>query len=165
MCLVFKTQIIFNKIKSKLVDTISYKTKSANKATVERGWVVLDADSKVLGRFASQVARILRGKHKASYTPHVNCGDRVIVINADKIRLTGRKWDDRVYLSHTGYPGGQRSKSPRELKAKSASLLIEHAVRGMLPKNRLGRELFRNLHVYNGPEHPHGAQKPKTLDV
>ena len=147
------------------MDTISYKTQSANKATVERGWVVLDADSKVLGRFASQVARILRGKHKAGYTPHVNCGDSVIVINADKIRLTGRKWDDKVYLSHTGYPGGQHSKSPRELKAKSASLLIEHAVRGMLPKSRLGRELFRNLHVYNGPEHPHGAQQPKTLDV
>jgi len=147
------------------VDTISYKTRSANKTTIEKGWVVLDADSQILGRFASQVARILRGKHKASFTPHVDCGDSVIVINADKIRMTGKKWDDKVYFTHTGYPGGQKSTSPKALKAKSASLLIERAVRGMLPKSRLGRELFRNMYVYNGSEHPHEAQQPKNLDV
>jgi len=147
------------------VDTLSYKTVSANKASIKKGWVVVDADSKVLGRFASQVARFLRGKHKASYTPHVDCGDRVIVINADKVRLTGKKWDDKVYLRHTGYPGGQRSSTPRDLKAKSASLIIEKAVRGMLPKNRLGRKLFRNLYVYDGPEHPHEGQNPEKVKL
>jgi large subunit ribosomal protein L13 len=147
------------------VNTLSYRTKSANRATVERGWVVMDADSQILGRFASQVARILRGKHKASYTPHVDCGDRVIVVNAEKVRLTGKKWDSKVYIRHTGYPGGQRFSTPRDLKAKSASLIIENAVRGMLPKNRLGRELFRNLYVYNTADHPHEAQQPKKIEV
>ena len=125
----------------------------------------MDADSQILGRFASQVARILRGKHKASYTPHVDCGDRVIVINADKVKLTGKKWDDKEYIRHTGYPGGQRFQSPRDLKAKSASLLVEKAVRGMLPKNRLGRKIFRNLYVYNGSEHPHEAQQPNEIKI
>lgn len=147
------------------MNTLSYRTKSANRATVERGWVVMDADSQILGRFASQVARILRGKHKASYTPHVDCGDRVIVVNAEKVRLTGKKWDSKVYIRHTGYPGGQRFSTPRDLKAKSASLIIENAVRGMLPKNRLGRELFRNLYVYNNADHPHEAQQPKKIEV
>ncbi len=147
------------------MDTLSYKTKSANRATIEKGWVVMDADSQILGRFASQVARILRGKHKASYTPHVDCGDRVIVINADKVKLTGKKWDDKEYIRHTGYPGGQRFQSPRDLKAKSASLLVEKAVRGMLPKNRLGRKIFRNLYVYNGSEHPHEAQQPNEIKI
>ncbi len=145
------------------MESISYKTSFANKATVQKGWVVVDADSQILGRFASQVARIIRGKHKASYTPHVDCGDRVIVINADKIRLTGKKWTDKQYIGYTGYPGGQRIATPRQLKAKSASLLIENAVRGMLPKNRLGRALFRNLYVYNGGEHPHSAQNPTSV--
>jgi large subunit ribosomal protein L13 len=147
------------------VDTLSYKTSSANRASVKKGWVLLDADSQVLGRFASQVARLLRGKHKASYTPHVDCGDRVIVINADKVRLTGKKWDDKVYVRHTGYPGGQRMSTPKELKAKSASLIVENAVRGMLPKSRLGRKIFKNLYVYNGPEHPHEAQNPETVNL
>lgn len=145
------------------MESISYRTVSANKATVEKGWVVVDADSQILGRLASQVARIIRGKHKASYTPHVDCGDRVIVINADKIRLTGKKWTDKQYVRHSGYPGGQRVSTPRQLKAKSASIIVENAVRGMLPKNRLGRSLFRNLYVYDGQEHPHGAQNPKVL--
>ena len=147
------------------MDTLSYKTSSANRASVKKGWVLMDADSQVLGRFASQVARLLRGKHKASYTPHVDCGDRVIVINADKVRLTGKKWDDKVYVRHTGYPGGQRMTTPKELKAKSASLIVENAVRGMLPKSRLGRKIFKNLYVYNGPEHPHEAQNPEKVNL
>ncbi len=147
------------------MDTLSFKTISANKATVDKGWVIVDADAKVLGRFSSEVAKIIRGKHKPGYTPHVDCGDNVIVINADKIRLTGSKWTDRVYLSHTGYPGGQRQTTPRELKNKSAALLVERAVRGMLPKNRLGRALFKNLYVYEGTEHPHEAQKPKEIKL
>jgi large subunit ribosomal protein L13 len=145
------------------VDTLSYKTKSANAATVEKNWVVVDAQAAVLGRFASEVARILRGKHKPYYTPHVDCGDNVIVINADKVRLTGRKMDEKVYVRHTGYPGGQRISTPKLLKQKSSSILVEKAVRGMLPKNRLGRQLYRNLYVYNGSEHPHAAQQPKEL--
>ncbi|MCH6198713.1 50S ribosomal protein L13 [Aquiflexum sp. LQ15W] len=145
------------------MDTLSYKTKSANAATVEKNWVVVDAQAAVLGRFASEVAKILRGKHKPYYTPHVDCGDNVIVINADKVRLTGRKMDEKVYVRHTGYPGGQRISTPKLLKAKSSSILVEKAVRGMLPKTRLGSQLYRNLFVYNGPEHPHAAQQPKEL--
>lgn len=152
-----------NNLSKNLVESISYKTQYVNKATVERGWVVVDADAQILGRLASQVARIIRGKHKASYTPHVDCGDRVIVINADKIRLTGKKWDDKQYVRHSGYPGGQRVATPKQLKAKSASLIVENAVRGMLPKNRLGRKLFKNLYVYNDGEHPHEAQNPKEV--
>ena len=147
------------------MDTLSYKTKSANAATVEKNWVVVDAQAAVLGRFASEVARILRGKHKPYYTPHVDCGDNVIVINADKVRLTGRKMDEKVYVRHTGYPGGQRISTPKLLKQKSSSILVEKAVRGMLPKNRLGRQLYRNLYVYNGSEHPHAAQQPKDLKL
>lgn len=145
------------------MDTLSYKTKSANAATVDKQWVVVDAQSAVLGRFASEVAKILRGKHKPNFTPHVDCGDNVIVINADKVRLTGRKMDEKVYVRHTGYPGGQRISTPKLLKEKSASILVEKAVRGMLPKNRLGRQMYRNLFVYNGPEHPHAAQQPKEV--
>tara|TARA_R110002012_G_scaffold252147_1_gene430641 strand:- start:476522 stop:476965 length:444 start_codon:yes stop_codon:yes gene_type:complete len=147
------------------VDTLSYKTISANKATVEKDWVVVDAAGKVLGRFASDVAKILRGKNKPSFTPNVDCGDNVIVINTDKIIMTGKKWDDRTYQTYTGYPGGQREITPRQLKAKSSTLLVERAVRGMLPKNRLGRELFRNLYVYEGAEHGHEAQKPKVKEI
>lgn len=147
------------------MDTLSYKTVSANAATVEKNWVVVDAQSAVLGRFASGVAKILRGKNKPSYTPHVDCGDNVIVINADKVRMTGRKMDEKVYVRHTGYPGGQRISTPKLLKQKSASILVEKAVRGMLPKNRLGRELYRNLYVYNGSEHPHAAQQPKEIKL
>lgn len=147
------------------MDNLSYKTISANKATVEKNWVVVDADSKVLGRFASDVAKIIRGKNKPSYTPNVDCGDNVIVVNADKVRMTGKKWTDKVYVSHTGYPGGQKKTTPKELKAKSSTLLVERAVRGMLPKNRLGSALFGNLYVYEGAEHPHEAQQPKEIKL
>lgn len=147
------------------MDTLSYKTVSANKATTDKQWVVVDADAKILGRLASDVAKIIRGKNKPNYTPHVDCGDNVIVINSDKVRLTGKKWDDRVYLRYTGYPGGQRKTTPRQLKEKSSTLLIERAVRGMLPKTRLGRQLFHNLHVYAGTEHSHEAQQPKEIQL
>lgn len=147
------------------MDNLSYKTISANKATVEKNWVVVDADSKVLGRLASDVAKIIRGKNKPSYTPNVDCGDNVIVVNADKVRMTGKKWTDKVYVSHTGYPGGQKKTTPSELKAKSSTLLVERAVRGMLPKNRLGSALFGNLYVYEGAEHPHEAQQPKEIKL
>ena len=154
--------VILNVIK---LDTLSYKTISLNNATAENNWVVVDADSKVLGRIASEVAKMIRGKHKPSYTPHVNCGDNVIVINADKLRLTGKKWTDKIYVRHTGFPGGQRTTSAKELKAKSSTLLVENAVRGMLPKNRLGRQLFKNLYVYEGSEHPHAAQQPTEIKL
>ncbi len=147
------------------MDTLSFKTISANKATVEKQWVVVDVEGKVLGRISSEIAKIIRGKHKPSFTPNVDCGDNVIVINADKVRLTGKKWNDRVYVSHTGYPGGQREITPLQLKAKSSTFLVERAVRGMLPKGRLGRALFNNLHVYTGNEHPHEAQQPKEIKI
>jgi len=147
------------------MDTLSYKTISANKDTVAKEWVIVDAHSAVLGRLASEVARLIRGKHKPNFTPNVDCGDNVIVINADKIRLTGKKWTDKQMIRHTGYPGGQRFSTPEEVKAKSASILVERAVRGMLPKNRLGRKLFHNLYVYDGAEHPHTAQQPKEIKL
>ncbi len=147
------------------MDTNSFKTVSLNNATVEKNWVIVDADSQVLGRMASEVAKMIRGKHKPSYTPHVDCGDNVIVINADKIRLTGNKWTDKQYVRHTGYPGGQRFETPNSIKAKSSTILIEKAVKGMLPINRLGRQLFKNLYVYEGAEHPHAAQKPKEVKL
>lgn len=147
------------------MDTLSYKTVSANKATVQKDWVIVDAQSQVLGRFASGVAKILRGKHKPNFTPHVDCGDNVIVVNAGKVRLTGKKWDDKVYVRHTGYPGGQRIATPKILMQKSEITLVEKAVRGMLPKNRLGRKLYTNLYVYAGPEHPHSAQQPKEVTL
>ena len=148
------------------MDTVSYKTVSLNKGTVEKNWVIVDADSKVLGRLSSEVAMILRGKRKPGYTPHVDCGDNVIVINADKVQMSGKKWTDKVFVRHTGYPGGQRFETPNEVKnRKSSTILVERAVRGMLPKNRLGRELFRNLYVYEGAEHPHEAQKPVKVEI
>jgi ribosomal protein L13, bacterial type len=147
------------------VDTLSYKTISANKATVTKEWVVIDATDQVLGRLASKVALILRGKHKPSYTPHVDCGDNVIIINAEKIRLTGKKLTDKVYVRHTGYPGGQRFATPKELLNRKPLAVVEHAVKGMLPKNRLGAQLFRNLHAYVGAEHPHQAQQPKEIKL
>lgn len=145
------------------MDTNSFKTVSVNKATAEKNWVIVDADSQVLGRMASEVAKMIRGKHKPSFTPHVDCGDNVIVINADKIRLTGNKWTDKEYVRHTGYPGGQRIETPNDLKAKDSTRIIEKAVKGMLPNNRLGRQLFKNLYVYEGTEHPHEAQQPKEV--
>ncbi|MEQ8925350.1 MULTISPECIES: 50S ribosomal protein L13 [Fulvivirga] len=148
------------------MDNLSYKTISANKATVNKGWVIVDAESKVLGRLASDVAKIIRGKNKPDFTPNVDCGDNVIVVNADKVKLTGKKWTDKVYVSHTGYPGGQRKSTPNEVKnSKSSTILVERAVRGMLPKSRLGRALFGNLYVYEGAEHPHAAQQPKEIKL
>lgn len=147
------------------VNTLSYKTVSVNSATATKEWVVIDATNEVLGRLASQVAMLLRGKRKANYTPHVDCGDNVIIINADKIRLTGKKLTDKQYVRHTGYPGGQRFATPEELLQRKPIAVIEMAVKGMLPKNRLGSQLFTNLHVYAGSEHPHEAQQPKQVKI
>ncbi len=147
------------------MNTLSYKTVSANKATVSKEWVIVDAEGEVLGRLATQVATILRGKHKTNYTPHVDCGDNVIIVNADKVVLTGEKWNDKEYVRHTGYPGGQRFTTASEMLRKNPIFLVENAVRGMLPKNRLGSALFRNLHVYKGSTHPHEAQKPKKIEL
>ncbi|MDH4459951.1 MAG: 50S ribosomal protein L13 [Spirosomataceae bacterium] len=145
------------------MDTLSYKTISANKATTDKGWIIVDAENQVVGRLTSEIAKILRGKHKPSFTPHVDCGDNVIVINADKVRFTGKKLTDKVYTRHTGYPGGQRFATPKEVLAKNPRGIVESAVKGMLPKNRLGRKLFTNLYVYAGSEHPHTAQQPKEI--
>ena len=147
------------------MDTLSYKTLSANKANVDKQWIVIDAQDKVLGRLSSEVALRIRGKHKTNFTPHVDCGDNVIVINSDKIRLTGNKWEDKVYVRHSGYPGGQKTTTPKRLMAKSSTRIIERAVKGMLPKNRLGRALFGNLYIYEGAEHPHEAQQPNIVNI
>ena len=149
----------------KTVDTLSYKTVSLNKATVNKEWLVIDATDLILGRLASRVALVLRGKNKPGFTPHVDCGDNVIVINADKIRLTGKKMTDRVYVRYTGYPGGQRFTTPKEILASRPAELIRRSVRGMLPKTRLGDKLINNLYVYAGPEHPHQAQNPKPIKL
>jgi len=147
------------------VDTLSYKTASANKTTTNKEWIVVDAEGLVLGRMASKVAKILRGKNKATYTPHIDCGDNVIVINAEKVVLSGKKMSDKIYIRHTGYPGGQRKQTPTDILAKYPERLVEKAVRGMLPKNRLGRRLFTNLHVVIGAEHKDEAQKTKVVDL
>ena len=147
------------------MDTLSYKTVSANKESADKQWVLVNAEDLVLGRLASQVASMLRGKHKTNFTPHADCGDNVVVINANKIRLTGQKWTDREHFKHTGYPGGQKRISPKELFDRDQTSLVRQAVKGMLPKNRLGRQLFRNLFVYEDNNHPHEGQKPKELKV
>ncbi len=147
------------------MDTLSYKTISANKATVDKQWVLVDAEGQSLGRMASKVAKLLRGKYKPNFTPHVDCGDNVVVINADKIVLTGNKWEDKTYVRHTGYPGGQRFRTAQELFDKQPERLVEKAVKGMLPKNKLGAELFRNLRVYVGTEYDQVAQKPKAINL
>ena len=147
------------------MDTISYKTVSANSQSVQKRWVLVDATGHNLGRLASKVARILRGKHKPDFTPHVDCGDNVVVINAEKVNLSGDKWVQKQYIRHTGYPGGQRIISAAHLAEKHPERIIERAVKGMLPKNRLGAKLFTNLHVYAGPEHDKGAQKPEGINL
>jgi large subunit ribosomal protein L13 len=147
------------------VDQLSYRTVSANRQTVEKKWVVIDANNQILGRLSSQIVNILRGKNKPSFTPHVDCGDNVIVINAEKVRLTGKKMTDKVYTRHTGHPGGQRFSTPRELMAKDGRKVVEMAIKGMLPKNRLGSKLYTNLYVYEGAEHPHQAQQPTTIEI
>ena len=147
------------------MNTLSYKTVSANKETIQKEWFVVDAKDEVLGRLASKVAIVLRGKHKPGFTPNVDCGDNVIVINAEKVKLTGNKMSEKQYVRHTGYPGGQRIESPEDLLDRKPEAIVEKAVRGMLPKNRLGSELFRNLYVVVGETHNHEAQQPKNLDL
>lgn len=145
------------------MDTLSYKTKSANAASVERKWFVVDAEGEVVGRLASKIATILRGKHKPDFTPHFDNGDHVIIVNAEKCRFTGEKLTDKVYLRHTGYPGGQRAATPRDLFAKKPERVLEMAIKGMLPKTKLGRAQVKKLYIYAGAEHPHSAQQPEEL--
>ena len=147
------------------MDSRSYKTISLNAGTVQKEWYVIDATNEVLGRLASQVAKILRGKNKPGYTPHGACGDNVIVINAAKVKLTGNKMTDKVYTRYTGYPGGQRFATPADFLARRPEFVIEHAVKGMLPKTRLGEAVLKNLKVYAGAEHPHAAQNPKEIKL
>lgn len=147
------------------MDTLSYKTVSANKSTVDKQWLLVDAEGEVLGRLASKVAKLLRGKYKPSFTPHVDCGDNVIVINAGKISLTGNKWESKTYIHYTGYPGGQRSTTAKEVLAKHPERIVEKSIKGMLPKNKLGAEIFRNLKVYVGPNHDQEAQKPSAINL
>ncbi|MCK9398398.1 MAG: 50S ribosomal protein L13 [Bacteroidales bacterium] len=147
------------------MDTLSYRTISAKKETVVKEWVLLNAEGQVLGRLASHAAKMLRGKNKPYYTPHVDCGDHVVIINAEKIVLTGNKMTGKEYVTHSGYPGGKKIHSPAELLKKRPTAVVEEAIRGMLPRTRLGREIYRNLHVYAGPEHPHQGQSPKEIDI
>jgi large subunit ribosomal protein L13 len=147
------------------VDTLSYRTLSANSVTADKQWVLVDAEGQTLGRLASKVAKLIRGKHKPNYTPHVDCGDNVIVINAEKIILSGQKMDEKTYIRHTGYPGGQRSLLAKQVMEKRPERLVEKAIKGMLPKNRLGRRLYTNLRVFVGPEHKHQAQQPKLINL
>ncbi len=147
------------------MDTKSYKTISANKKTVKKNWMLIDAENEILGRLASKVAFILRGKHKTYFTPHVDCGDNVIVINAEKVKLTGNKLTDKKYISYSGYPGGQKIRTIEDVLNKKPIQVVEHAVKGMLPKNRLGSAIYRNLHVLTGPDHPYKAQKPDKINL
>lgn len=147
------------------METNSFKTVSLNSATVEKNWVIVDADSQILGRMASEVAKRIRGKHKPNFTPNADCGDNVIVINAEKVKLTGQKWVKKEYISHSGYPGGQKIKTAEEVYKRDPRRLVEAAVKGMLPKNKLGRALYKNLHVFVGSEHPHDAQKPQAIKL
>ncbi|NJB70987.1 large subunit ribosomal protein L13 [Saonia flava] len=147
------------------MDTLSYKTISANKATVDKQWLLVDAEGQTLGRLASKVAKLLRGKHKPNFTPHVDCGDNVVIVNAEKINLSGNKWEAKTYVRHTGYPGGQRFQTAVEMKDKYPERIIEKSIKGMLPKNKLGAELFRNLRVYVGVEHGQEAQKPTVINL
>lgn len=147
------------------MNSVSYQTVSVNKATASKEWVIVDADGQSLGRLCSKVAKLLRGKYKPSFTPHVDCGDNVIIINAEKVVLTGKKWEDRVYLKYSGYPGGQREFSPRDLQKKGSDRLFRKVVKGMLPKNKLGDKLLNNLYAYEGSEHAHAAQQPRTIDI
>ena len=147
------------------MDAVSYKTISANEKIVKKEWVLIDAQEEIVGRLATVVARILKGKNKPYYTPHFDCGDNVIIINAEKVRFTGNKWTDKQYVHHTTYPGGQRFATPKEVMRKYPERILEHAIKGMLPKNRLGSQLYRNLHVYVGPNHPHEAQQPKLINI
>ena len=148
-----------------IVDTLSYKTLSANKETANKEWFVVDADGKTLGRMASKIAKVLRGKYKTNFTPHADCGDYVIVINAGKIVMTGKKMEDRRIFSHTGYPGGQKRISPAAMLAKDETSVVKHAIRGMLPKTKLGAAILKNCYIYAGAEHDQEAQQPQALNL
>ncbi len=147
------------------MNTLSYKTVSANSNTVDKNWLLVDAKGFPLGRTASAVASLLRGKHKPNFTPHVDCGDNVIVINAEKLILTGQKWKQKQYIRHTGYPGGQRILTAEQVHKKNSTRLVEKQFKGMLPKNKLGSELFRNLRVYSGDQHQQEAQNPTIINL
>ncbi len=147
------------------MDTLSYKTKSVNKANANKQWLVVDVEGQPLGRVASKIAKLLRGKHKPEFTPHDDCGDYVIVLNADKCTLSGKKWEQKTYIWHTGYPGGQKSLTADKLKERDALRLLEKSVKGMLPKNKLGRQIFKNMHLYGGTEHDKQAQKPSDFNI
>lgn len=147
------------------MDTLSYKTVSVNQANADKQWLLVDADGQNLGRLASKVAKMLRGKHKPNFTPHADCGDYVVIVNAEKINLTGNKWEDKVYQRFSGYPGGQRSETATQLFKKDATRLVEGAIKGMLPKNKLGRKIYKNMKVYVGDEHDQSVQKPTKIDL
>lgn len=147
------------------MDTLSYKTISINKETAKKEWLLIDAENEVLGRLASKVAYILRGKHKTTFTPHSDTGDNVIIINAEKVKLTGKKLTEKEYIRYTGYPGGQRFATPKELLSKKPAAIIEMAVKGMLPKNKLGNAVNKNIYVYAGTAHPHEAQQPREIKL
>ena len=149
------------------MDTLSYKTISANKETAKKEWVVVDASDQIVGRLCSKVAKLLRGKYKPNFTPHCDCGDNVIIINASKVVFSGKKETDKVYTRYTGYPGGQRFNTPAELRTRKDGVdkMVRHAVKGMLPKGRLGRALMDNLFIFDGTEHDKAAQKPKSIDI
>ena len=147
------------------MDTLSYKTLSINKENADKKWWVVDAQGQTLGRMASKIAKVLRGKYKANYTPHADCGDYVIVVNAEKIIMTGNKMDKREIFSHTGFPGGQKRTTPTEMLLKDGTSVVKHAIKGMLPKNKLGRAIFKNCYIYAGAEHTQEAQKPKALNL
>ena len=147
------------------MNTLSYRTQTPNAEKIAKEWVLVDAENEVLGRLASKVAVILRGKHKACYSPHLDCGDNVIIVNAEKVRLTGGKLTTKEYVHHSGYPGGQKFASPKEMLKKKPEFVVENAIRGMLPKTKLGSELFRNLRVFTGPDHDHQAQNPRVLNL
>lgn len=145
------------------MDTLSYKTKSAKPSDIQRDWYVIDAEGEVVGRLASRIAHVLRGKHKPQYTPHMDCGDCIIVLNADKVRFTGKKMEEKEYITYSLYPGGQKSRKAKEVHKKKPEAILEMAVKGMLPKNSLGRRMFKKLFVYSGTEHPHQAQNPQPF--
>ena len=147
------------------MDTNSFKTFSAKATEVERTWYVVDAAQQPVGRLASQIATILRGKHKPIYTPHVDTGDFVVVVNAENAQFTGKKETDKNYFRYSGYPGGERTLTPAEVRRKKPTFIVENAVKGMLPKNSLGRKMFKKLKVYPGPDHPHEAQEPEELTL
>lgn len=147
------------------MNTLSYRTLTPKAEQITKEWLLVDAENEIVGRLATKVASLLRGKYKTNYTPHLDCGDNVIIINAEKIRFTGKKMDDKEYVHYSGYPGGQKKATPAEILRKKPAYIVEEAVRGMLPKNRLGAELFRNLRVFVGSEHDHEAQKPRLINI